>query len=281
MSKYETHTMKESGLPFILHDTIYHEPRIDEIGNWHENVEILCFTGGCGTVTCNEQRNSVQSGDIVVLNTNCIHTISCENEIHYYCLIVDRSFCLENLFDTNRICFDTHLRDKEIFHLFEELAFEWESKTGASYRVQTIRAHVQRIMAILCRRYSRQDEMPQADSHLLACIKQAIGIIHSTSHEDLSLEELAENVGLSKFYFAREFHRITGHTFVSYVNLVRCEKAKRLLAEYTKSIGEVGRSCGFPNQSYFSKTFAKNIGMRPMEYRTTHLKKTRTEKEAL
>lgn len=281
MSKYETHTMKDSGLPFILHITKYHHGRIDEIGNWHENVEILCFTGGKGTVTCNERRIEVQSGDIVVLNTNCIHTISCTDELYYYCLIVDRSFCLENLFDTNRICFDTFLRDDELFRLFEELATEWKNKADAPYRVQTIRAHVLRIMVILCRRYSRRDEIPQADSHLLSCIKQAIGMIHSSSQEDLSLEELAQRVGLSKFYFAREFHRITGYTVVSYMNLVRCEKAKRLLVENTKSVGEVGRSCGFSNQSYFSKIFFKHMGMRPLEYRNTHLKTIQTEEEAL
>ena len=281
MSKYETHTVKDSGLPFILHAINYHRARIDEIGNWHENVEILCFTGGCGTVTCNEQRIAVRSGDIVVLNTNCIHTVSCENEIHYYCLIVDRSFCLENHFDTNRICFDTHLRDEELSRLFEELAIEWKSENGEPYRVQTIRADVLRIMAILCRRYSRQEETPHAESHLLSCIKQAIGLIRSLSHRDLSLEETATAVGLSKFYFAREFHRITGHTFVSYVNLVRCEKAKRLLAEDGRSIGEVGRLCGFPNQSYFSKTFAKNTGMRPMQYRSAYIKNTRAKKEPI
>lgn len=273
MSRYETHSMKDPRLPFILHNTHYHHFHVEKIGNWHENVEILCFTGGGGLVTSNEQRIPVREGDIVVLNTNCIHTISCETEIHYYCLIVDRSFCLDNHFDTNQISFDTHLRDGELLSLFEELAREWNAEVEEAYRVQTIRAAVLRIMAILCRRYSRPDAQSSADSHLLSCIKQAIGYIHAESHRDLSLDEIAEKVSLSKFYFAREFRNVTGYTVVSYINIIRCEKAKRMLAENRLAVGEIGRVCGFANQSYFTRTFISITGTLPSEYRKKSLKK--------
>ena len=107
----------------------------------------------------------------------------------------------------------------------------------------------------------------QHDSYLLSAIKQAIGYIRSKSEQDLSLDEVSRFVGLSKYYFAREFHRITGYTFVAFVNLTRCENAKHLLAENRMSIGDVGRTCGFGNQSYFSRTFLKYTGMLPREYR--------------
>ena len=271
MSRYETHTMKEPGLPFILHDTHHSRAHTDAPGNWHENVEILCFTGGSGTVWSNEQQFSVEAGDLVVLNTNCIHSISCSQEIHYYCLIVDRSFCLENRFDTNQISFVPLLRDAELSSLFEELAAEWTSDAPLPFRVSAIRATVLRIMVILCRRYSRGENSLSGDSHLLSCIKQAIGLIRADCQRELSLDEIASTVGLSKYYFAREFRRITGYTFVSYVNLIRCEKAKRLLAENVETVGEVGRICGFSNSSYFSKTFAKHVGVRPAEYRAVKI----------
>ncbi len=272
MSRYETHSMKDPRLPFILHDTHVSHGRVEEIGNWHENVEILHFTGGSGLVTSNELKIPVRADDIVVLNTNCIHTISCDAELRYHCLIVDRSFCLTNHFDTNQICFEVHLRDRELSDLFEELAAEWNTTENA-YRVQTIRATVLRMMAILCRRYSRADTPSAADSRLLSCIKQALGYIHAESHRDLSLDEIAEKVGLSKFYFAREFRNLTGHTVVSYINILRCENAKRMLAENRLSVGEIGRACGFSNQSYFTRAFTAITGTRPGEYRKQSLKK--------
>jgi len=272
MSRYETHSMKDPRLPFILHDTHVSHGRVEQIGNWHENVEILYFTGGNGLVTSNELRIPVSTGDIVVLNTNCIHTISCDATLDYYCLIVDRSFCLANHFDTNQISFDVHLRDGELAALFEELAKEWGAEEDA-YRVQTIRALVLRIMAILCRRYSHPEAEPSADSRLLSCIKQAIGFIHAESHRDLSLDEIARQVGLSKFYFAREFRNVTGYTVVSYINIIRCERAKRMLAENRLAVGEVGRACGFTNQSYFTRTFFSITGEKPSEYRKKSLNK--------
>ena len=113
---------------------------------------------------------------------------------------------------------------------------------------------------------------------MLACIKQAIGLIRSQSDHDISLDSISKFVGLSKYYFAREFRRVTGHTFVSYVNLIRCEKAKKLLAENQLRIGDIGRACGFDNQSYFTRTFRLQTGMLPSEYREKLLaKKERKE----
>ena len=48
MSLYETHTMKNPQLPFILHETHFTSAHLDYQGNWHENIEVLCFTGGGG-----------------------------------------------------------------------------------------------------------------------------------------------------------------------------------------------------------------------------------------
>ena len=271
MSLHETHTMKTPGLPFIFHDTHHYRPRLhsDLIGNWHENVEILCFTGGEGTVWYNDQQFSVGAGDVVVLNTNCIHSISCAREVHYYCLIVDRSFCLENHFDTNQIAFDPYFQDTELCAVMEELAREWLSEASSPHRILAIRAAALQIMTILCRRHSRPEHSPKKDTHLLACIKQAIGLIRDNCQRELSLDEIAATVGLSKYYFAREFRQITGYTFISYVNLVRCERAKRLLAENRIPVSQVALACGFTNFSYFSKTFAKHVGLRPSEYRAS------------
>ena len=107
----------------------------------------------------------------------------------------------------------------------------------------------------------------------MSCIKQAIGLIRSDASRDLSLDEVANFVGLSKYYFAREFRRVTGYTFVSYVNLTRCEKAKALLTQNEMSIGEIGRACGFSNQSYFTRTFRAYTGRLPGVYRDTHASK--------
>ncbi len=277
MSTYETHIMKDPQLPFILHKhtRLRAANRSHIHANWHENVEILYVTHGEGIITCDSKHYNVREGDFVVINANCIHAFHTEAPLFIYqCLIVDRAFCLANHFDTNRICFEPIFRDAELEQLIKRLHDEYTPPYRAEFRVQMIRALVMQIMAHLCCEHSLPEETARADTHLLSCIKQAIGYIHSQSHRDLPLEEVAAFVGLSKFYFAREFRRITDHTFVTYVNLVRCEQAKRLLSENNMRIGEIGRACGFENQSYFTRLFRKSVGLLPSEYRQRQLAKS-------
>ncbi len=268
MSIYENHRMKDPRLPFIFHSTHMAPNRPVGRGNWHENLELLYFTEGSAMVTSNETRLLLSEGETAVLNTNRLHTISTgDTGVHYYCLIVDRSFCLANHFDTGRIEFLPIVRDGEIGALFCRLAEEFAEVQDAPYRVQMIRSTVLRILALLCRRHVRKEETEVKDSHCLVCIKQALGRIHAHSEEPFTLDGIADFVGMSKFHFAREFRRVTGYTFISYVNLIRCEKAKTLLSEGQMRIGEIARACGFENQSYFTKTFLRHTGVLPNDYR--------------
>ena len=219
------------------------------------------------------QRPEVSRGDTVVINTNCLHAFAARGtKFSYHCLIVDRSFCQANYFDTSEIRFDTCFHDERIGDLMERLSAEYELPADAPYRTQIIRATVLQIMALLCRDHSFKGTYTQNNSYLLSCIKQAIGYIRAKSDQTLSLDEVSAFVGLSKFYFAREFHRITKYTFISYVNMIRCEKAKAMLSEGILSVGEIGRACGFDNQSYFSRTFREYTGVLPSAYRKSETK---------
>ncbi len=274
MNFYETHVMKDPQLPFIFHYgtkpvRMDNTPRMT---NWHENIELLYIVEGSGTVASDTESYLVQAGDCVAINANCMHSIYTDKpHFCYHCLIIDRSFCIANHFDTNLISFEGAFHDESIAALFLHLAEEYIPPFKQDFRVQRIRALVLQIMAELCTRHSIPAQEGQNHSHLLSCIKQAIGLIRSQSDRELSLDETAAFAGLSKYYFAREFRRVTGHTFVSYLNLIRCEKAKALLLEDQLSIGAVGRTCGFANQSYFTRVFRAYTGVCPGEYREEYL----------
>ena len=272
---YETHRIRDPRLPFIFHAKTVLRPNYHSMQpNWHENVEILYILSGSGNLFCDTKQIPVSEGDTVVINANCLHSFeTAPDGISYHCLIVDRAFCIANHFDTNMIRFEDHFKDESIGTAMLALCDEYKTAPDAPYRIPVIRALVLSIMARLCRYYSSPEREDRQDSHLLSCIKQAIGLIRSEVARDLSLDEVAEFVGLSKYYFAREFRRVTGYTFVTYVNLMRCERAKVLLAQNELNIGEVGRACGFTNQSYFTRTFRAYTGRLPGVYRETHLQK--------
>ena len=62
----------------------------------------------------------------------------------------------------------------------------------------------------------------------------------------------------------------TGGAVIAYVQQLRCRRASELLLNTDERIATVARLCGFDSPSYFTKTFARLIGMRPAEYRATH-----------
>ncbi len=279
MSVYETHIIKDPQLPFFIRSsTKLNFARHAIPLHWHENIEIVLVTAGEGVINCDTRQLRVKKDDIVVVNSNYMHGFSTDQALFSYAyLIVDRSFCIANYFDTNLIRFQELFQDAEIVQWIQEICLKFDNKENSKYRVQMIRAMVLKLMVKLCMEYSTDERAPHVDSHLLSRLKQAIGYIRSESNRDLSLDEVADFAGLSKFYFAREFHRITGNTFVSYLNLVRCENAKKMLIENQKNIGEIARACGFENQSYFTRRFRSYTGMLPSDYREKHIQKHKAD----
>ena len=266
---YEKHVMSDTRIPFIFHKTHY-PPMSGEagFGNWHENIELLYIISGSARIFIDGVGIHACEGDTVVFNTNQVHKITSIDELEYYCLIIDCSFCLANYVDTSCISFKNVIHDDGISALINKFAREYETRSDSDFSVQMLRATALEITALLCRHHSIAGAPLREDTHMMSCIKQAIGYINSESHRDISLEEISNFVGLSKYYFTREFKRITRHTFVSYVNLVRCEKAKVMLSETRESIGVISRKCGFANQSYFTRVFRSYTGVLPAQYRT-------------
>lgn len=267
MNIYETHKMKDPRLPFIFHITDKRSESLDTICNWHENVEILYVEDGSGYITVDDERIPVKKGDISVVSANRLHGLYTEGStMRYLCLIIDRTFFIANHFDSNDFSFEVIFKDEEIARLITRFGELWGDENSAM-RVQHLRATALNIATILCERHAVIMSGERAESRMTSCIKHAIGYIRAESHRDLSLDEVSALVGISKYYFAREFRRITGYSFVGYLNVVRCEKARELLLNDDMSVREVGEACGYTNQSYFTRTFREYVGMTPLAYR--------------
>jgi two-component system response regulator YesN len=98
-------------------------------------------------------------------------------------------------------------------------------------------------------------------------VADAVQYIRRYCQRDLSLKEIADEVGMSPNYFSTLFAKETGHSVIDYIQLLRVEKAKRLLTESRLKSYEVAAQVGFTDHSYFSKVFKKLTGFNPREYR--------------
>ena len=96
---------------------------------------------------------------------------------------------------------------------------------------------------------------------------RAVDYIFAHYGRELSLEEVAEHLGMKPTYFSRVFKQATGRSFVEFVNRLRISKSCELLAEGDRPVTEVCFASGFNNLSNFNRRFQQLKGMTPSHYR--------------
>lgn len=84
---------------------------------------------------------------------------------------------------------------------------------------------------------------------------------------DVSLAELAAEVGLSPYHFARAFREATGHSPHAFLVARRVERAKQLLSATPLPLAEIALACGFSSQTHLGAAFKKATGQTPGRYR--------------
>ena len=92
-------------------------------------------------------------------------------------------------------------------------------------------------------------------------------IVKNEYMNDIGLEEIAKKVCLTSSYVSFIFKKETGNTLIKYLTDYRLKQAKELLENSNMKIIDIGKACGYSNQSYFNKLFKNNYGMTPKQYR--------------
>ncbi|PTM59513.1 response regulator [Desmospora activa] len=139
------------------------------------------------------------------------------------------------------------------------------------YHVQLLDIHTQPDIAALeeyVRRLLNQfvQEVIGIDEETLP--KRMLHLIHLHYADNLKLEKLAQALHYNSAYLGKLFKKHTGQLFNTYVDRVRIDKAKELLAK-GKKVYEVAEEVGYRNVDYFHSKFKKYVKMSPSTYRKT------------
>ena len=94
--------------------------------------------------------------------------------------------------------------------------------------------------------------------------------IENNYKEPITLDDMADLIGVSKSYLCRIFKEAHGMTPVNYLMRIRISKAKRLLISTDMKIKFLSEECGFNDSSYFCMIFRRMEGMTPDEFRSVH-----------
>lgn len=110
-------------------------------------------------------------------------------------------------------------------------------------------------------------ERQQQESDIL---RRSLDYIARNYHNRISLDDVSAYVGYSSKYFSRYFKDQTGITFVNYLNRLRIQAAKELLADPNIVIKDVAARVGFENINTFFRVFKQFEGVTPGQYRAAH-----------
>jgi AraC-like DNA-binding protein len=98
-------------------------------------------------------------------------------------------------------------------------------------------------------------------------VREAIRFINKHFGEEISLDDVADHLHISPYYFSRMFSKATGMTYKSFLNSTRVHSAERLLKSTNEPVTSIAYECGFGSIRTFNRVFREYKGVAPSEYR--------------
>ena len=176
-----------------------------------------------------------------------------------------------------------NLKEKEIVPLLEDLKHYPQGDTNYVIALSELMSSLvdSKYIQNLTLHHEPGEDLPLEDSnHQIKSnlITSVVDFITSNYAENITLSDAAKYAYVNPSHLSREFNKSMNCNFRSYLNNIRIEKAKELLANTDLSLADIGNQVGFTDQSYFNKIFRKHEDLTPGQYRTLKRKKTENDK---
>ena len=234
--------------------------------NWHDNIELLLFTEGKGTLRYGTENIEVKRDILAIINSQTMHSLSSEEGMTFCFIIIDNSFFEENGIDISSLSFERLTSDTETFGKCLSLHDAYQSYKAEKKFLCAAKARQAALELVidLCTKYSSPKQTTgEKNNSSEKYIKQAMLYINDNYAEKITLDGIARVIGINKSYFAREFKKYSGQTVHTYINSLRCQMADRFLSQGMK-VTEAAMASGFESLSYFSRTYKKIRGISPV-----------------
>lgn len=263
-TKYELHDDYDADFPLRFHFD-EKKPIRSLSSHWHEHIEILFIVSGVCEIEAGNVVNTLYPGELILFSPNCAHNIRGLNgKCAYYCITVDIGFCTKFGIPVNRGQFSAVHRNGLPCDCYSRIV-ELMNEKPLCYR-EEVKALCLQMVAVIYREYKGSEGHANAINKM---VSNTIQYLNAHFSEPITIDELSEFVGFSKYYFCRRFKEVTGKTVVDYLNFLRCINAKRLIKSGQYNVSESAYMSGFNNLSYFTKVYVKHMGNAPSNEKVT------------
>ena len=246
--------------------------------HYHDFDKITIFMKGHVTYTIEGKSYDLKPYDIVLVKHNDIHRLTVDNSTLYERIIVYISPNFMNAYQTDsydlNYCFEKaeeeHSNVLRITSLEKSSLLRSISRLEASFSDDGYAADLYRQIIFLefmihLNRAARKDHLKYIDTD--SCntkIQDILGYINENLREDLSIDSIADQFYISKYYMMRLFKQETGYTLGQYISQKRLLLAKELLLS-GEPVTKACFDCGFKDYSTFSRAYKRLFGESPRD----------------
>jgi len=259
--RHEEYTDASGQAPFILNNNIKRTAHLcSESQNWHENIEIQFCKEGEGGVLIDGKCHAFSKGSIALIDSNAVHYTFSKTTMVYSCIIVSTYFCKQMGIDYQRLSFVPLLQNEKLSGLFEEICDVYQKESPL--RVARLSNLLLSMLILIVDDYSSVKRSSGIEQKELATVKKVLLYIRENYHTKITLDSIAEHVLTDKYTLCKIFKANTGQTIFENINAYRCMRAAEYIAS-GKNVCESANLCGFENNSFFTKTFKRYMGILP------------------
>lgn len=254
--------------------------------HWHKEIEIIFVTKGSVNIGYNGQIIQVHEGEIFVIGSGESHYFVASPGSNRLVFQFDLALFRDTLFkekgytelvqlfekaENHSVNWPYETREKVVNCLRELFKEMTQLEVGYEYAMIS---QLLRLMTIYYREIPfKQDQAKKVsfveavNNHdTLERLNAIFMYVENHFTEGMTLDDIAEVVGFSPYYFARFFKKNTGQTFMQFLTDYRINQAKYILSHEKIPMIEVAEKSGFSSVKTFHHVFKEQVGVSPLKY---------------
>jgi AraC-like DNA-binding protein/quercetin dioxygenase-like cupin family protein len=251
----------------------------------HDFFEVLYLLKGSGYHVIDANKYEIKPPCIFFMSPGQAHKLELSNDIEGYIFIFTADFYLLNRSNQNRLIefpffYTIHqdnppllLEDESDIRFLETLfrqSIAEISQTG-EYISEMLRSILDLILTTCSARYPMSENLLNKGKGQML-VKRFFHLIEENNQKNLSLSDYAKMIGITPNHLTQTVKLLTGKTSSQIVKAKQLLEIKRLLVHTNLNVSEIANQLNFEDQSYFTKSFKRETGITPLQYRTDALK---------
>lgn len=248
---------------------------ISFLSHWHKEIELIYIRSGVCRINVGDQSFTAQGGDLVICDTGIIHYSDSYEEKNVLQFLIFAPGIISPVYEFSRFSCPYITKEQlEKYKLRDVLeglflVVQQELEAQENYYQDIVKARIREFWYLLKRKLPRESTQTASYHKRIEQMddfQKLLSYMEEHYFENITLEFAAKQVNFSSSHFSKMFKKLTGINFVTYLNMLRVEKAMEQLRNTSRKVTDIGLNCGFNNIRTFNRVFKEITGYTPREF---------------